>query len=303
MQGYTDAPWRHYHAGLYGGVDIYFTPFIRVERGEVRQRDLKALGSPLNANTRLIPQIIFRDADEFRMLTDSIKEAGYDRIDLNMGCPFPPQVKHGRGAALTARPELLEEISELITTRYADIRFSAKMRPGVADHDDWRKIMPVLNRMPLTHLTVHPRIATQQYSGDLDMEAFAGILAEARHPVIFNGDIRTPGDIDRIREEYPAIAGVMIGRGMSGDPAVAAEWREGTEWPARIWREKLLEFHRLLLEHYTATVSGDGQILIKIKPFWDYLEHVIGHKAAKAIKKANSVAKYHAAVRSIEFQD
>lgn len=48
LQGYTDVPWRHFHAELYGGIDAYFTPFIRVERGEIRQRDLKALSSPLN---------------------------------------------------------------------------------------------------------------------------------------------------------------------------------------------------------------------------------------------------------------
>lgn len=301
MQGYTDVAWRHFHAELYGGVDVYFTPFIRVERGEVRQRDVKALGQPMNANTNLIPQIIFANADEFKMLVDTVSAAGYDCIDLNMGCPFPPQVKHGRGSALLTRPEFLEEIAELMKTRYSDIKFSVKMRLGVSNPYDWRKVLPIINKMELRHLTVHPRIASQQYSGDLDMDSFAELLSESRHPVVFNGDLMTLKDIDKIRTEYPSIAGVMLGRGLLSDPALATEWRNAAAWSDQERQSKLMEFHGLLLEHYSNTVSGDGQILNKIKPFWDYLEPVIGHKAAKAIKKANSVAKYHAAVRSITF--
>lgn len=300
LQGYTDVPWRHFHAELYGGIDAYFTPFIRVERGQVRQRDLKALASPLNDNTNLIPQIIFRDAEEFVMLVDAVTAAGYDNVDLNMGCPYPPQVNHGRGSALLTRPEFLEEILELMVNRHVGVRFSVKMRLGVKDPEDWRKVLPVINRMPLTHVTVHPRIAVQQYSGDLYMAEFAELLKVSAHPVIFNGDLMTPSDIDRIKADHPAVAGVMIGRGLLADPALAVEWREGTVWPESFRMQKLMEFHRLLLEHYTATVSGDGQVLQKIKPFWDYLEPVIGHKAAKAIRKATTLSKYHAAVRSIQ---
>ena len=41
LQGYTDAAWRSAHRSLYGdGVDAYFAPFVRVEHGEVRRRDL-----------------------------------------------------------------------------------------------------------------------------------------------------------------------------------------------------------------------------------------------------------------------
>lgn len=299
LQGYTDVPWRHFHAEQYGGVDTYFTPFIRVERGEVRQRDLKALSSPLNDNTRLIPQIIFRDSEEFVMLVDAVRATGFNRIDLNMGCPYPPQVNHGRGSTLLTRPELLEEILELMADRYSNVRFSVKMRLGVKDPDDWRQVLPVIDCMPLTHVTVHPRVAVQQYAGELYMDSFAELLAQSVHPVIFNGDLMTRQDIDRVTADHPAVAGVMIGRGLLSDPALAMEWRDGADLPSDERLRRLLEFHRLLLEHYVSTVSGEGQVLQKIKPLWDYLEPVIGHKGAKAIRKATSLAKYHAAVRAI----
>ena len=43
VQGHTDAAWRHFHHEVYGGENLYFTPFIRCERGDFRQHDLKAV--------------------------------------------------------------------------------------------------------------------------------------------------------------------------------------------------------------------------------------------------------------------
>ena len=41
MQGFTEAPFRHFHAGVYGAADCYFSPFLRVDHGAVRGRDLR----------------------------------------------------------------------------------------------------------------------------------------------------------------------------------------------------------------------------------------------------------------------
>ena len=108
LQGLTEAPWRSVHFRLFGeeqGDVEYFTPFIRVEKGEVRKRDMRDYTSDLNAGMRLTPQIIFRDAEEWRMLVDALAEAGATRIDMNMGCPFSPHVRKGRGAGMVAHPD------------------------------------------------------------------------------------------------------------------------------------------------------------------------------------------------------
>lgn len=34
LQGYTTALWRRAHAGLCGGIDAYFTSFVRIESGK-----------------------------------------------------------------------------------------------------------------------------------------------------------------------------------------------------------------------------------------------------------------------------
>lgn len=299
MQGHTDAPWRHYHAEVYGAADAYFTPFLRVERGEVRRRDAAALCSPLNENHTLRPQIIAADAREFRMLVDAVRGQGYAAVDLNMGCPFPPQVHHGRGAALVENPEVLREIAALMQGEYSDVDFSVKMRLGVADPQGWRAAADILESMPLSLLTVHPRVALQQYKGDLFIDEFERLLAATRHRVVFNGDLLTPADVLAIARRYPELEGIMVGRGLMGRPSLFAEVREGREWDEREQLEAAMRLHGLLLEHYKQSVSGDGQILNKIQPFWEYMEPLAGRKAVKALRKAGSLTKYESALAQV----
>lgn len=90
LQGYTDAIWRHCHALIYGGVDLYFTPFAQIEKGTIRPKDIKDIFNPLNANHKPVVQIIFKNVDEFTALCDRLTGEGIREIDLNMGCPFVP---------------------------------------------------------------------------------------------------------------------------------------------------------------------------------------------------------------------
>lgn len=296
MQGYTDAPFRHYHSEIYGGdATLYCSPFIRVEHGDIRRRDLRDITSAFNDGMSLLPQVIFRDADEFNRLVDAVATAGFDKVDLNLGCPFPPQVKKGRGAGLLQRLPELEQVAVAVESR-PEITFSVKMRLGVTSPDEFRPVVPVLNHIPLSHVTVHPRIAAQQYGGDLYIDAYSELRDALTHPVIFNGDVATPADIDAALSRAD---GVMIGRGLLGRPSLIAEWREGREWSADERLENILRFHGEIFAHYADTLCGDTQILMKIKPFWDYLEPEIGHKTAKLIKKATSVPKYEAAISTI----
>lgn len=136
LQGLTEAHWRHVHFRMFGAAqgDVeYFTPFIRVEKGEVRRRDLRDFTSDLNSGINVTPQILFRDAGEWRLLTDTLIEARATRIDMNLGCPFPPQVRKGRGAGLLLRKDVLSAIADAMRGYAATVKFSVKMRLGVTD--------------------------------------------------------------------------------------------------------------------------------------------------------------------------
>lgn len=295
VQGHTDAAWRHFHQEIYGGAHDYYTPFIRLERGEFRKHDLKDFTSPLNGNHNVVPQVIFRDTAELRALVEGLVNAGASRIDLNTGCPFPLQTARGRGAGFIPNIDEYSKLPSLLAD-FPEVEFSLKMRLGYADPEEWRGVMPAIRDMRLSHVTLHPRVAKQQYGGDLHLDEFAAFLSQCPHPVIFNGEIKTPDGIAAAKEMFPSVAGVMCARGVLGRPSLIAEYESGEEWSPARRLDTMMRFHRALLAHYEDVLCGDAQILSKIKPFWEYAEAEIGRKAWKAIRKASNMAKYHSAV-------
>ncbi len=298
VQGHTDAAWRHFHMNTYGGNQCYYTPFIRLERGEFRKHDLKDFTSALNGNHQVVPQVIFRDMSELRLLVEGLIKNGAHRIDLNTGCPFPLQTAKGRGAGFISNVEEYHKIPDLLK-EFPETEFSLKMRLGYADPDEWKMVVDAIERMPLKQVTLHPRVARQQYGGDLYFDMFEEFLKMIKHPVLFNGELKTSKDIAEVALRFPGISGVMTARGILSRPSLIAEYEEGQDWDREKRIDKMLEFHGKLLHHYESTLCGDSQILSKIKPFWEYAEEEIGRKAWKMIKKASNMAKYHSAVAMI----
>ena len=64
LQGFTELAWRNAHAQVFGGIDAYYTPFVRLEKGEIRNKDKRELLPAGNTVSRLIPQIVIRSKDE-----------------------------------------------------------------------------------------------------------------------------------------------------------------------------------------------------------------------------------------------
>lgn len=298
VQGHTDAAYRHFHSLVYGNDQTYYTPFIRLEKDSIRPRDLKDLNSDLNSNLNLVPQIIFRDGNELRKLIEILIKDGKKRIDLNLGCPFPLQTGHGRGAAAISNLSLAEDIVKCINEN-PEIIFSVKMRLGLNEPDEWKKILPYLNSVKLNHITMHPRTAKQQYGGELNLNQFSEFLSLSKNPVVYNGDITTPEGMRDVLNRFSEIKGIMVARGILGRPSLFKEFLENKDWAKEERISKLLEFHKLLFQHYSEVLCGDSQIISKIKPFWEYCEEEIGRKAWKAIKKSVNLSKYQTAVAMI----
>lgn len=298
LQGLTEAPWRHFHAALCGPADEYYAPFARLEHGSVRAKELRDMASPLNTSLTLVPQIIARDACEFAILADAVVAAGHSRIDLNLGCPFPPQTAKGRGAALLTRPDALAAIACEMHRRH-DMAFSVKMRLGMTDPGQWRQAIDIINGMPLVCVTVHSRIAAQQYSGNVSVQAFSDIAAVCRHPMVWNGDISAPEEIAEITRTFPRLHGVMAGRGLLARPTLFREYREGRVYDSDERLAMLRPLHDALLAHFRHTLCGDVQILAKMRPFWEYFHPELPRKLRKAILKAGSMQRYTCAVADV----
>ncbi len=284
LQGYTDAVYRRAHWECAGGVDEYYTPFVRIEKGEVRKKDLRDTDPAADEGVPTVPQVIARDGDEFARLCDALQKQGWRRIDLNMGCPFPMQVKSGRGSGLLQHPEHVEEILREMQKR-PEVIFSVKMRLGQESEEEGLRVMPIINEMPLVHVTLHPRLGRQQYKGVADRETFMRFMEFCRHPMVYNGDIL---EVESGKWEGERLKGVMIGRRLLTQP-----WMLSNKEPLEVIRN----MHAIIYRHATEHLCGDSQILSRLHAFWEYLD--IDRKAKKTIMKATSLPRYREAVAAV----
>ena len=55
LQGYTDSVYREAHTRVFGGVDTYYTPFVRIEKGGFRNKDLKDIACDRNRQVHVVP--------------------------------------------------------------------------------------------------------------------------------------------------------------------------------------------------------------------------------------------------------
>ena len=298
LQGYTDDTYRRIHHRLAGGITAYYTPFVRMEGGSVRSKDMRDIRPEFNEGVPVVPQIIAKSMKEFDYLVGVVEEKGYTRIDLNMGCPFPMQAKHGRGSGLLAHTDIIADMAQSIASK-KHLQFSVKMRLGWENADEWRPVLDILNETPLQQITLHPRIGTQQYKGALDMQAFETCYQACKHPLVYNGDITSVADIHRIEQAYPQLAGIMIGRGLLARPSLAIEYASGKEqtWEER--RDTLLEMHSQLRAHYEPILNSEAQLHNKLRTFWEYMENELGRKPYKKIMKSGNLRNYLKAVREL----
>lgn len=300
LQGYTDAAYRRFHNEIYGNsIGCYFSPFVRVEKGNVRNKDLKDILPEKNEGITLVPQIIVNSVNEFNILVDSIVSLGYSQIDINMGCPFPLQTGKGRGAGLLSRIDVVKALMTEVRN-CQEVSFSIKMRLGLNNCNELHELLPILNSTPLKQIVIHPRIGRQQYKGNVDNCTFEHLYNEITHPIIYNGDILEVEDIYNIASRYPRLAGIMIGRGLLAAPSMAMEYKQGISLDKEQKLSLFLKLHEKLFHHYSCILQGDAQLLMKMKTVWDYQEGSIGHKALKTIKKSTTIAKYQAAVSAIQ---
>lgn len=305
LQGYTDAPYRNVHHKMAGGIAHYYTAFIRLEHGKIRPKDLREVDPVHNRDIPVIPQIIVSDVEEFLILANTMREFQFQDININMGCPFPLQTRLGRGSGLLPHTERVRAILKAIAgqTEEFGTRFSIKMRLGQHNADETASLIEDLNNTPLSHIIVHPRIGVQGYKGEVDMEHFGMLYENLTHPLIYNGDILSTADITHIEQQFPRLAGIMIGRGLLARPSLAAEYAVEREWTQSERRQLIHKMYGALLNHYEQTLDGgEPQLLLKIRTFWEYLESEFGHKAIKKILKSGSMRNYRVAVAALPKQ-
>jgi len=296
VQGHTDWTYRNIHAKYFGGIDTYYTPFIRVEKGDsFRSRDMKDCDPELNTVAKLVPQVLGGEPDELEVCLQMLEGRGYKQVDINMGCPFTMISRRGKGAGLLSYPERVQALMDVVK-EFPEVGCSVKMRLGWEDPEECLRLLPVLNSTPLTAVFLHVRVGVQEYKGEIDKETFEAFYEGCEHPLFYNGDIFTVADIQTVTERFPRLAGVMIGRGLLSNPALAQEYVDNMMLTQEERFRKFKAFHAELLAAYAERLQGDHQLLMKMKTLWEYFMPATNRKILKKIQKSNKLTRYNEAV-------
>ncbi len=152
-------------------------------------------------------------ADSARICQD----AGFDIIDLNLGCPAKRVVSCNGGSGLLRDLPHIQTIFETVR-KAVTIPFTVKFRLGWSDSSI---VCVPLAKMAedsgLNAVALHARTREQGYTGSARWEYIAAVKDAVRIPVIGNGDVRTPEDAAAMVSATKCDA-VMIGRAAPANP-------------------------------------------------------------------------------------
>lgn len=293
MEGITGQTFRRVHAKMYGGVDTYYTPFLAANKNHAfKHRETREF-IPYDPN--LIPQVIASNPKDFVWAAGVLKDAGYEQVNLNIGCPMPTVVTKKKGAGLLRDLEALDRFLYEIFEEDNLPDISIKTRTGFENNDNAAAIGKIYAKYPLCEVIIHPRAREEYYNGTPDIGAFINMKNALSCPVCYNGDIRTVQDFDRLKNDFKDVNHFMIGRGLLADPGLALAIKGIDE---KQDKKALYDYLTVLWDEYSKELSGEKAILFKMKELWYYLEwqYPDMEKEIKAIKKSKSAAEYKALI-------
>lgn len=293
MEGITGYIFRNAHHACFGGVDRYYTPFLTPKQGKsFTSREWNDVLPEHNENIFVIPQIMTNQAEGFLKVAGYLKEFGYTEVNLNLGCPSGTVVAKKKGAGFLAFPRELDEFLERIFAK-ADLKISIKTRIGKEDPDEFGTLLEIFNKYPLEKLIIHPRVQTDSYKNTPNLEAFAQALKNSKNPVCYNGDLFSAEKIAAFIQQFPETDSLMLGRGLLVNPALLTGSVPATS--------QLCSFLDKLVTDYSEILSGERDVLFKMKELWFYLGMLFpdGEKHLKKIRKSQKLAEYKNIVNAL----
>ncbi len=297
LEGVTGYIYRNAHKKHFDGVDKYFTPFI--SPNSIRNFTTKELNDILpenNLGIETVPQILTNKSEEFIQTATALYDYGYREVNLNLGCPSGTVVSKGKGSGFLAHPEQLDRFLDDILT-HSKMKLSVKTRLGITDPEDFYELIKIFNKYPIEELTIHPRVQKDFYKNTPNLEVFKASLPSIKAQVCYNGDLFNKVDYENFIVNFKEIDRIMLGRGLISNPNLITEIKGGDP----LDKSRLKNFHDEVYENYQNVLSGDHNVLFKMKEIWLYMIQLFSNekKYAKAIKKSNNLREYEKVIKSL----
>jgi tRNA-dihydrouridine synthase A len=228
MMDWTDRHCRYFHRLLSPRARLY-TEMV-TSAALVRGRQLRLLEHSKQEHP-LALQLGGSDPRELAQAARFGAEAGYDEINLNVGCPSD-RVQSGRfGACLMYEPALVADCVKAMRDAVG-VPVTVKCRIGVDDQDDYAGLQHFTELMleaGVEVLVVHARKAwlkglspkENREIPPLDYERVYRLKREfPRLVVVINGGITT---VAEVQAHLAQLDGVMLGRAAYHDPYLLAQ--------------------------------------------------------------------------------
>jgi tRNA-dihydrouridine synthase B len=226
-------------------------------------------------------------------------ELAPEALDLNLGCPAPRVKAHGWGVNLAADGPRLREVLTRLRKAWQGT-LTVKVRLG-DDPDHWRDAflerVRLFEDLGVSAMTVHARFSGEKLKRRPRWEEFPWIAARTSLPVIGNGDICSPRDLEAHPDFFAPLKGVMLGRIAAVKPWI---FREFAGLPplavdhAEIWDR---------LYRYTLEDMPPERAFGRLLDFTYYFakNFLFGHELYKAVQKPRTCPEIReAALRFLE---
>ncbi|MAT99416.1 MAG: tRNA dihydrouridine synthase DusB [Anaerolineaceae bacterium] len=266
MAGYSDVPYRAL-CRAYGSA-MHYTEFVPVE-ALLGKRVHERFRQRLDTQPGEHPMVFQIFGNNAQMLLDAarrIQEWEPDIIDINMGCATRKVSGRGAGVGMMPQPKLIEETFKLLS-QHLEVPVTGKIRLGWdATQENFLQIGRILEQNGAALIAMHGRTKVQKYGGQANWDAIAELKQAVSVPVIGNGDVQTPQDIDRMKAHTGCDA-VMIGRAAIGNPWIFARQRREELQIGEII--KAVRLHAREMVNYYGETSGLRQFRKHLKQYFE----------------------------------
>lgn len=297
LEGITGYVYRNAYHEIFHNIDKYFTPFLSpTQHNKFTSREKNDVIPEHNQGMYVVPQILTNQAEYFLNTVEQLQNFGYEEVNLNLGCPSKTVVTKNKGAGFLQTPEILDRFLEEIFEK-SQVKISIKTRIGLESSEEFPVLMNIFNQYPLEELIIHPRVQTDYYKNTTNLEAYAYAKEVAKMPLCYNGDIFHVEDFKRYQQQFPDQTSWMLGRGVIGNPALLGQIINGTV-PNKA---QLKQFHDKVYEGYEEIMSGERNVLFKMKELWFYMGNLFedSQKLMKQMKKTTKGAEYRSLVERL----
>jgi tRNA-dihydrouridine synthase 3 len=209
-------------------------------------------------------QLAGNDPDEMAWAAELVESRGADLVDVNLGCPIDTFTRKGLGAALGRQPNRIRRIVEAMKRRVQHAPVTVKIRLGWNDKSrNHVEVAAAAVDGGADAIFVHGRTRQARYTMAADWDAIGEVASAVRVPVVGNGDLLFPWDIDAALKRA-GCAGVMIARGALIKPWVFREAAVGYE---DISPEARLQIYRRYVALARAHWGADEYAAVRIREF------------------------------------